>query len=217
MQYNTLRKNLIIPEYGRHIQRMVDYCKNIKDRKERNDFAQAIISVMGNLNTHLRDVADFQHKLWDQLFIMADFDLDVDSPFPIPTREEMNSKPNHIAYPSHLRKYRYYGKNLRKMIEVANQWEEGDKKLGLVKAIANQMKKSYLLWNKETVEDDVIYKELKEISGNKIDMKKLETETEHNLNLASSKDLTNTGNPPTKGYNKRRKYKKNYRKKSNNQ
>lgn len=129
MQYNTERKKLIIPEYGRHIQRMVDYCKNITDREERNEFAQMIIAVMGNLNPHLRDIPDFQHKLWDQLFIMAEFDLDVDSPFPIPTELEMNSKPRKIPYPGFSGKYRYYGRNLRKMIEVASEWEDDDKKI----------------------------------------------------------------------------------------
>ncbi|AFL97582.1 DUF4290 domain-containing protein [Ornithobacterium rhinotracheale] len=212
MQYNTERKKLIIPEYGRHIQRMVDYCKNITDREERNEFAQMIIAVMGNLNPHLRDIPDFQHKLWDQLFIMAEFDLDVDSPFPIPTELEMNSKPRKIPYPGFSGKYRYYGRNLRKMIEVASEWEDDDKKLGLVKAIANQMKKSYLLWNKDTVEDAVIYKELKELSGGKIDIDELEDKCEHNINLASSKDLASTMNEK-RVFTKRKRYWKNNKKK----
>ena len=214
MQYNTLRRKLTIPEYGRHIQRMVDYCKTIEDRNERNDFAQAIISVMGNLNTHLRDVSDFQHKLWDQLFIMADFDLDVDSPFPIPTREELMSKPNRIEYPPHSPRYRYYGRNIKKMIDVATDWEDKDKKMGLVKAIANQMKKSYLLWNKDTVDDKVIYKDLKDLSNGLLDIEKMESESEHDINLSSGKDLTG-GNYQARNRPTRRKtYKKNYKKRN---
>ena len=170
MQYNTTREKLIIPEYGRHVQEMVNHCKTIDKKEDRNDFAQAIIEVMGNLNPHLRDVNDFQHKLWDQLFIMAEFDLDVDSPYPIPAAEDFKSKPNTIAYPKNSNKYRYYGKNIQKMIDVALAWEEGEKRDGLIQSIANQMKKSYLLWNKDSVDDAVIFNQLKDMSSGKIDI-----------------------------------------------
>lgn len=208
MQYNTLREKLIIPEYGRHIQRMINHCKQIEDRDERNDFANAIIEIMGNLSPHLRDVPDFKHKLWDQLFIMAEFDLDVDCPYTTPTAEALYSKPNRIPYPKYMGKFRYYGNNVKKMIDVAVEWEEGDKKLGLVKAIANQMKKSYLLWNKDNVDDEVIYKELKILSGGKLDIKEMESNSEHDINLASRHDLT--GNNRPRQYSKRRNYKKKY-------
>lgn len=191
MQYNTLKKDLIIPEYGRHIHRMVGYCKTIEDREERNLFAEAIIEVMGNLNTYLRDVTDFQHKLWDQLFIMAEFDLDVDSPFPIPDKETFQSPPQPLKYPKYSNKYRYYGRNIKKMIDVAIEWEEGDKKLGLVKNIANQMKKSYLLWNKDQVDDQVIYNQLKDLSNGKLDLEKMEKASDYDVNLSSKNDLTN--------------------------
>lgn len=191
MQYNTLKKKLIIPEYGRHIQSMVNYCKTIENREERNLFAEAIIEVMGNLNTYLRDVSDFQHKLWDQLFIMAEFDLDVDSPFPIPAKETFYSKPNKIEYPGHTNRYRYYGQNIMKMIAVAIEWEDQNKKLGLTKNIANQMKKSYLLWNKDNVEDQVIYNQLKELSNGKLDLEKMEKESDFEINLSSKNNLTN--------------------------
>ncbi|WP_313578305.1 DUF4290 domain-containing protein [Chishuiella sp.] len=175
MEYNTLRSQLIIPEYGRHIQEMVDYCKTITDEKERNGFAEIIIEVMGELNPHLRDVPDFQHKLWDQLFIMAEFDLDVKSPYPIPTKKDtVNSKPNKVDYPQSIYKYRYYGNNIRKMIDVAVTWEEGEKREGLYFAIANHMKKCYLLWNKDTVDDYVIFDHLYDLSDGKIDLRKVE-------------------------------------------
>ncbi|MCA4809191.1 DUF4290 domain-containing protein [Empedobacter stercoris] len=175
MEYNTLRKQLIIPEYGRHIQEMVNHCKTITDETERNGFAEIIIEVMGELNPHLRDVPDFQHKLWDQLFIMAEFDLDVKSPYPIPTKKDtVNSKPNKVNYPQSIYKYRYYGNNIRKMINVAVTWEEGEKSEGLYFAIANHMKKCYLLWNKDTVDDQVIFNHLFELSNGKIDLRKVE-------------------------------------------
>lgn len=198
MQYNTTREALIIPEYGRHMQEMVNHCKTIESKEDRNDFAQAIIEVMGNLNPHLRDVNDFQHKLWDQLFIMAEFDLDVDSPFPIPEAEDFKSKPNVIPYPTNTNRYRYYGKNIQRMIDVAVSWENGDKKDGLIKSIANQMKKSYLLWNKDNVDDRVIFNQLKDMSNGKIDI------TEEDFNLASSKDLTQGKVRSSKNYTRKK-------------
>ena len=206
MQYNTTREKLIIPEYGRHIQEMVDHCKTIGDKKDRNDFAQAIIEVMGNLNPHLRDVNDFQHKLWDQLFIMAEFDLDVDSPYPIPNEDDFSSPPNRIPYPVYNNKYRYYGKNIQRMIDVALEWEDGEKKDGLIQSIANQMKKSYLLWNKDSVDDKVIFNQLKDMSDGKINIQEMEEE----ISLSSSKDLTNgkNRNNHSKNYSKKRRSRK---------
>ncbi len=170
MEYNTARKPLIIPEYGRHIQEMVDYCLTLVDDEERNGFAQIIIEVMGELNPHLRDIPDFQHKLWDQLFIMSKFQLDVKSPYPIPTEEEVYSKPNRVPYPGSEYKYKYYGNNIRNMITVAKQWE-GDKQEGLVMVIANHMKKCYLLWNKDTVDDQTIFNHLFELSDGEFDLR----------------------------------------------
>ncbi len=159
-----------IPEYGRHFQKMVDHAVTIEDRDERNKEAKAIISVMGNLQPHLRDVPDFQHKLWDQLFIMSDFRLDVDSPFPITSREILQQRPEPLGYPQNHPKYRFYGNNIKRMIDVAVKWEKGDMRSGLEFAIANHMKKCYLNWNKDTVEDAVIFGHLKELSDGQIDL-----------------------------------------------
>ena len=175
MQYNTLKEGLIIPEYGRHVQLMVNHCKKITDDKERNIFAKAIIDVMGNLNPHLRDIPDFQHKLWDQLFIMSDFDLDVESPYSIPTEEEIKTPPNNVAYPVPNRKYRYYGNNTKKMINVIVKWEEEgteseEKKMAFSIIVANHMKKCYLRWNKDQVDDETIFSHLRDMSDKKIDL-----------------------------------------------
>tara|TARA_R110000868_G_scaffold145181_4_gene365305 strand:- start:91612 stop:92289 length:678 start_codon:yes stop_codon:yes gene_type:complete len=176
LEYNTERPQLIIPEYGRHFQKMVDYAMSIEDDVERNKVAQAIISVMGNLQPHFRDVPDFQHKLWDQLFIMSDFKLKVDSPYPITTKEMLQERPEPLEYPQNFPKYRFYGNNIKLMIDVAISWEKGDKRDGLEYAIANHMKKCYLNWNKDTVDDNAIFKHLFELSEGKID---LASEGEH--------------------------------------
>lgn len=170
LEYNSERQHLIIPEYGRHLQKLIDQATAIEDKEERNKAAKYIIQVMGNLNPHLRDVPDFQHKLWDQIFIMSDFKLDADSPYPIPSREVLQLKPETLKYPQNFPKYRFYGNNIKYMIDVANKWEEGEMKSALVKVIANHMKKSYLSWNKDTVKDDVIFEHLYELSDGKINL-----------------------------------------------
>lgn len=171
LEYNSERSNLIIPEYGRHIQKLVDYCVALKDDEERNKMAKAIVNVMGNLQPHLRDVPDFKHKLWDQLFIMSDFKLTADSPFPQPSREELTEKPEPLPYPKTASKYRFYGTNIQTMIDVAVSWEDGDAREGLIYVIANHMKKCYLNWNKDTVEDSIIFDHLYELSNAKIDLR----------------------------------------------
>lgn len=170
LEYNTERSHLIIPEYGRHFQKMVDHAISIEDPVERNKVAQAIISVMGNLQPHLRDVPDFQHKLWDQLFIMSDFKLDVESPFPITSKEILRQRPEALEYPQNFPKYRFYGNNIKRMVDVAVEWEKGDKRSGLEYAIANHMKKCYLNWNKDVVDDSAIFKHLFELSDGRIDL-----------------------------------------------
>ncbi len=185
IEYNTERNKLIIPEYGRHLQKMVDYATSIEDKAERNKVAKAIIDVMGNLNPHLRDVADFKHKLWDQLFIISDFKLDVESPFDKPTREELAERPEPLPYPQNFPKYRFYGNNIKRMIDVALNWEEGELKQALIVTIANHMKKCFLNWNKDTVEDSVIFNHLYELSKGEIDI------TKNNLVLTESSKLIN--------------------------
>jgi hypothetical protein len=159
---------LAIPEYGRHIHKMIQQVLAEENKEERNKQAQAIIGIMGNLNPHLRDVADFQHKLWDQLFIMSNFELDVDAPFPKPDAEVLAAPPTPLAYPQSFPKYRFYGNNIKGMIDVIVDWEEGDLKEALVYVIANHMKKCFLNWNKDTVEDKVIFGHLAELSNGKI-------------------------------------------------
>lgn len=206
LQYNTDRERLIIPEYGRHIHLMIQQVVDEKDREKRNKQAQAIIGVMGNLNPHLRDVPDFQHKLWDQLHIMANFALDVDSPYEVPQKEILDARPERLEYPNTHLKYRFYGINILRMIEVAKSWETGDLKDALVFTIANHMKKCFLNWNKDTVEDSVIFAHLDELSDGAL---KVEEEL---LPLTDAQELlklkTKNGNGPksnTKQRNRKRK------------
>ncbi len=187
LEYNTEREHLIIPEYGRHLQKMINYAKTRETKEERNKLAKAIISVMGNLQPHLRDVPDFQHKLWDQLFIMSDFELDADSPYPKPSREELSAGPDPLRYPQSHPKYRFYGNNIKTMIDVACTWEEGDMKEALIYTIANHMKKCYLNWNKDSVEDNVIFDHLFELSNGKINLKNSEEDLSDSSSLMRAK------------------------------
>lgn len=203
LEYNSERSHLIIPEYGRHLQKLIDQAVAIENREERNKAARYIIQVMGNLNPHLRDVPDFQHKLWDQLFIMSDFKLDVESPYPIPSREVVELKPTPLKYPQNFPKYRFYGNNIKYMIDKANEFEEGEMKNALIKVIANHMKKSYLSWNKDTVSDDVIFEHLCELSGGKINLAHSQEELLNTSHLMrTNKKVSNKSNPAVMNKNK---------------
>ena len=192
LEYNTVREDLIIPEYGRHIQKMINYASSRETKEERNKLANAIISVMGNLQPHLRDVADFQHKLWDQLFIMSDFKLDADSPFEKPSKEILNAKPEPLSYPQNFPKYRFYGNNIKIMIDEAVKWDSGEMKDALVLTIANHMKKCFLNWNKDSVKDQVIFDHLYELSDTKIDIRDSKEELlDSALLLRSKKKFSN--------------------------
>ena len=171
LQYNTLREDLIIPEYGRHIQKMINHASSRETKEERNKLANSIIAVMGNLQPHFRDVPDFKHKLWDQLFIMSDFKLDADSPFEKPSKEVLEAKPYPLSYPQNFPKYRFYGNNIKIMIDEAVKWDSGEMKEALILTIANHMKKCFLNWNKDSVEDQVIFDHLFELSNSKIDIR----------------------------------------------
>ncbi len=165
MDYNTQLPKLIIPEYGRNIQRMVDFLFTIEDRDTRNKQAQALINVMGSLNPHLRDVPDFKHKLWDHLFIMSEFKLDVDSPYDKPSKESLMEKPDKVPYNTERIRYRHLGKVLEKMLKKAQDWEEGELKDLLVYTLTNHMKKSYTNWNRVNIEDEVILEQLSNLSN----------------------------------------------------
>tara|TARA_B100000401_G_scaffold249208_1_gene169214 strand:+ start:101 stop:733 length:633 start_codon:yes stop_codon:yes gene_type:complete len=205
LEYNTIREELIIPEYGRHIQKMINYASSRESKEERNKLANSIISVMGNLQPHLRDVPDFQHKLWDQLFIMSDFKLDADSPFEKPSKEVLNAKPDPLSYPQNFPKYRFYGNNIKIMIDEAVKWDDGEMKEALVLTIANHMKKCFLNWNKDSVKDQVIFDHLYELSDSKIDIRDSKEELlDSALLLRSKKRFSNKKFPKKNNKNRKR-------------
>ena len=164
MEYNTTRNKLVIPEYGRHIQRMIEQTCLIEDREMRNVHAQSIVNVMGTMLPHLRDVVDFKHKLWDHLFIISNFKLDVDSPFPIPSVMTYQVKPKKLSYPTYKIRYAHYGKTVEKMIAEIRLIADGPSKQKLIVDLANFMKLLYVTWNKESLDDQLIIDQLRELS-----------------------------------------------------
>lgn len=166
--YNTQRKKMALPEYGRNVQKMVDHIKTIKDREERNRAAKTIISIMGNLNPQIRDVGDFRHKLWDHLALIADFELDIDSPYPPPEPEKFTEKPKNIPYQQGDISFLHYGRIIELMIDAASEMEDGEEKEYLTNLIVNQMKKAYITWNRSQVADQVIIENLKYLSKGRL-------------------------------------------------
>jgi hypothetical protein len=170
VNYNTQEKKLILPQYGRNVQQMVDYCITIADRDERTRCAYSIVQVMGNLFPNLRDSENSKHKLWDHLAIMSDFKLDIDFPYELVHKENLATVPDAVPYQLEPIKYRHYGKVIEKMIERACDYPEGDEKDALVSLIANHMKKLMFAINKEGVEDEKILKDLYYYSHGRINL-----------------------------------------------
>lgn len=164
LTYNTQRSMMHIPEYGRNVQNMINYAKTLGEKEERNKAAQAIIDVMGQLNPHLRDIDDYKHKLWTHLFIMSNFELDVDSPYPMPNRATLAERPNIMSYPKNKPKYGHFGYYTEEMIKVASKIGEGEEKEYLTSLLGNLMKKNYLNFHTENVENRIIETHLNELS-----------------------------------------------------
>jgi hypothetical protein len=168
--YNTQRKRMALPEYGRNVQKMVDHIKSIEDRGERNRAAKTIIQIMGNLNPQIRDIGDFKHKLWDHLAIIADFNLDIDSPFDPPEPSKLTEKPREVPYKQGDIRYLHYGRIIELLIDAASDMKDDEGKEYLTNLIVNQMKKSYITWNRGQVSDEVIIGDMKLLSGGKLKM-----------------------------------------------
>jgi hypothetical protein len=170
MPYNTSRGKMIMREYGRHVQQMVEFVASIKDPKKRNEQVQIIIELMGHMNPHLRNVEEFRHKLYDHIYIMADYDIDIESPYPIPDRKIIEKKPDPLPYPKHKMPYRHYGVNVARMIEKAKKFTDPEKKKLYVQYLANYMKLVHNNWNKENVNDEVIREDLKVMSKGELEL-----------------------------------------------
>jgi hypothetical protein len=193
-EYNTQRERLIIPEYGRNIQKLVNHAKTIDDRNERTEFAKAIIKIMANINQFYRDRNDFNQKLWDHLAIISNFELDVDTPFETIDKEVLNEKPRPIEYAKNNITYKHYGRTIELLIQKATDMDDGEEKTALIELIANHMKRLHLAWNKEqNVNDEQIFKNIEELSGGKLQINR-------DLSLVDSRDIQNKG--------RKRKYRK---------
>ncbi len=205
MQYNTAKDHLTIPEYGRHVQNMINHAINLNEKKEQQKCVDAIIAFMGQMNPHLRDIKEFTHKLWDHLHIMSDFKLKVDSPYPKPEIEKIIEKPEPMKYPGNEIKFSYYGKTIPKMIETALRLPTIEKEI-MTGMIANQMKKSYILFNENSVDNNVIKLHLKQLSKGKLE---LPNDFEF---IRSASVRQSGGNNNRKNNSKKKSFKKNYKK-----
>jgi hypothetical protein len=189
MDYNTQRPQLKLPEYGRTIQQMVDYCLTIEDITERTKAANTVIAIMGNMNPHLRDVADFKHKLWDHLAIMSDFKLGIEWPYPLPDMELLNEKPEKLPYSDNKFRFRHYGKFIEEILKKINSFEDPAQKQALIEIMANHMKRSYMVWKREQISDDIIFRELALLTRGQV-------EIPENLKLGDFKDVLAPQTPP---------------------
>ncbi len=210
MEYNTTRPKLLLPEYGRNVQEMISHAMEIVDRDERNKAARAIIEVMGQLNPHLRDVDDFRHKLWTHLFVMSDFKLDVDSPYEIPKPETLTSKPEQMTYPKGRIKYGHYGKYTQEILKDAKHVTAADERDYLKITMANFMKKQYLAYNNDAVENHVIANQLRDLSHGELILENPDELMNTNLILKSF------GIQPNKRQKKNQKNQKNFKGKNQN-
>lgn len=205
MEYNTTLDRLIIPEYGRNIQGMIQYCCTIQDRNERNLCAKAIVQVMGQINPPLREQSDYTQKLWDHMFIISEFKLDVDSPYPVPNPESFQERPKVLEYPKGRIRFKHYGKTIEDIIRKAKELPQGPERNELTRQIANHLKKSYYTWNKDTITDDIILKNLADLSQGEL---KVEGGT-----LSSHTELrgkeNNSGGSNKKFFHKNNKHKNN--------
>lgn len=206
ISYNSSRPDLVLPEYGRSIHNMVNYCVGIDDREERNRCARSIISIMGNLFPHLRDIEDYKHKLWDHLHLMSDFQLDVDSPYPKPSKETFQEKPRKVPYPSGKIKYGHYGKTIERIVDQVVEESNDEARKELAVSVANLMKKTYVVWNQNSVRDEVIASDLKKLSDGKLSIENPEEELKSTKEVIHEMGVkrSNTPRPQTRSKKRRK-------------
>lgn len=190
MEYNTQKRKLLLPEYGRNVQKMVDHIMTITDRDQRTKAAKAVIDVMGNIYPHLRDIPDFRHKLWDHLAIMSEFKLDIDTPYPLPSIEKLNEKPERIPYKNNKIRFKHYGASVEKLAQKIKELDNIEEKKALIVLTANHMKKSFITWNKDGVEDDQILEDMKLYLGK-------DFEFPEGLTLSSERNLLQRKGKPS--------------------
>ena len=204
MQYNTAKENLTMPEYGRHVQNMINHAISLTDKKKQQNCVDAIISFMGQMNPHLRDVKEYTHKLWDHLHIMSNFKLNVESPYPKPEIKKLSEKPNRMKYPGNKIKFSYYGSTIPNMIKTALTLKNPEKEI-MTGMIANQMKKTYILFNGSSVDNNVIKLHLKQLSNGDLELAS-------DFEFIRSASIRQGGTNNKKNHSKKKSFKKNYKK-----
>lgn len=197
MEYNTKRQKLQITDYGRNIYKLIDYAKTIEDRNKRNAVAACIVNVMAQVNPKVKEESDYKHKLWDHLLLMSNFELDVDSPYPISHENNITFDPKPLKYSINKINYRHYGKVLEDLIQKVSTYPEGDEKEVLIELIAHQMKRSYLTWNRNTVSDDIIFEQFDRLSTGKLKLR-------DDFQLHATKDYENSPAQNSKNQNPNR-------------
>ncbi len=205
MEYNSTRKILVMPEYGRNIQKMINYVITIEDKEKRNKMAHTIVEIMAQMHPKVKESGDYRQKLWDHLIIISEYKLDVDSPYPYPEKDILKSKPKKLTYSDDPIKYKHYGRNIQKIIDEAVKFEEGPEKDALIKLIANHLKKSYLNWNRESVNDDLIFKQLGLLSNDNLKAPENFKLNETSEILARNKKKKYTGKRDSNGKKQHRK------------
>ncbi len=216
LEYNSTREMMTIPEYGRNVQRMIEYCCSIEDREKRTKTAKLIINVMADLNPSVKEAIEYKHKLWDHFYLISGFSIDVDAPYPPPSPLSLSTKPEHLSYHDKEIEFKHYGKNIALMIEKVAEYEDGPAKDALTKAIANHMKKSYLSWNRESVNDELIEQHLDILSKEKLKLKHDFKFTHTNDILAQSQKRKPFRQGPERNFNKQGHQQKNYNQRGRN-
>ena len=194
MEYNTNQKKLALPEYGRSVQKMVDHALTIEDREERQKCAQTIIRIMGSMFPNTRNLPDYERKLWDHLAIMSDFTLDIDYPFEVIKKEEFHTPPQRVPYQTGEIKNRHYGRIVEAMIDHVCTLQEGEEKEQLIELIIIQIKKNYIAWNKDGVEDSKIIDDLRIYTKGAIDISAKEINLNTNNNQRNNVKRNGTNN-----------------------
>ena len=204
MEYNTRRSQMHIPEYGRNVHKMIELAKKISDTEERKKAADSIIKIMRQVNTNLVDIENRDETLWTHLFIMANFDFEIESPYTIPQKEILQTKPEIVPYPNNKIRFGHYGKNLESIISETIKIEDEEQKHVMMVEIANLMKRFYLNWNRDSVDDQLILDQLKDMSGGKLFLKDINVlKTTNNIlreNYSKKKKVLNTNNPTRKNF-----------------
>ena len=215
LDYNTSRERLAMPEYGRNVLKMVDQLREIPDRAKRTEQAYAVVKVMELLNPQVHSQENYAHKLWDHLYMIAGYDLDVDSPWPCPVAEEFTTDPVPIPMKGSKIKAFHYGRNIESIINLICEQPEGEVKTELIRSLAIYMRQQYLIWNKDSVADETIFADIEKLSGGRIRVPEgiSLSKIAGDANFSRPGMGINVGQPGSQRNKQRKNFKRSYKKK----